>query len=253
MTKAQKTISQSIVLLLVLAVLAVIVLSRFNEVQRTVSKQTANVELILPPHIDGTVEKQVYADLPDIDITSWEYLLCNPAHNIGQYAPDVAQIESSTSYFDVRAMDALLSLLQGARDAGFAPRVYVGYRSYITQSSQYNSVVADYERQGYSTLDAEKAAAEVSAAPGTSEHQTGLALDLLDRYTETLSGYEMDPNFEAWLNEHCAEYGFIMRYPENKISVTGRYEPWHIRYVGTTVANFMQLHDLCLEEFVTLY
>lgn len=253
MTKAQKSITKGLALLISLAVLAIIVLSRFNEVQQTISKQTVNVELILPPQVAGTVEKQVYADLPDIDITSWEYLLCNPAHNIGQYAPDVAQIESSTSYFDVRAMDALLSLLQAARDAGFSPRVYVGYRSYVTQSSQYNSVVRDYENQGYSTLDAEKAAAEVSAAPGTSEHQTGLGLDLLDRYTETLSGFEMDANFEAWLNEHCTEYGFIMRYPENKISITGRYEPWHIRYVGTTAANFMKLHDLCLEEFVTLY
>lgn len=253
MSRRQISWTQLLALLLSLAVLAVIVMSRRSEIQQNIARQTADVELILPPQAAGAVEKQVYDDLPDIDITSWEYLLCNPAHNIGQYAPEVAQVESSTSYFDTRAMEPLLNLLQGARAAGFTPHLYVGYRSYIMQSSQYNSVVADFEAKGYSTLDAEKAAAEVSAAPGTSEHQTGLGLDLLDRYAESLTNYEMDENFEAWLNEHCTEYGFIMRYPENKISITGRYEPWHIRYVGTTAANFMQLHDLCLEEFVNLY
>ena len=253
MSRSKVNWTQLLTLLLALAVLTVIVLSRRNEVQQTISRQTADVDMILPPHVADTVEKQVYADLPDIDITSWEYLLCNPAHNIGQYAPEVVQVESSTSYIDTRVLEPLLNLLQGARAAGFAPHVYVGYRSYIMQSSQYNSVVSDFESQGYTTLDAEKAAAEVSAAPGTSEHQTGLGLDLLDRYAESLSNYEMDENFLAWLDEHCTEYGFIKRYPENKISITGRYEPWHIRYVGTAAAEFMKLHDLCLEEFVNLY
>ena len=63
----------------------------------------------------------------------------------------------------------------------------------------------------------------------------------------------MDENFVSWLHDHCAEYGFVPRYPENKISITGRYEPWHVRYVGVTAANFMSQHDLCLEEFVALY
>ena len=107
--------------------------------------------------------------------------------------------------------------------------------------------------QGYSEADAEREAAEVSSEPGTSEHQTGLCIDLVDRYTESLADFKMDPTFEKWLNEHVAEFGFIMRYPENKISVTGRFEPWHIRYVGEAAAKFMDDHDLALEEFVTLY
>ena len=101
--------------------------------------------------------------------------------------------------------------------------------------------------------DAEREAAELSAEPGASEHQTGLCIDLVDRYTESLTDFQMDPAFSAWLNEHVAEYGFIMRYPEDKISVTGRYEPWHIRYVGEEAAQFMTEHNLALEEFVTLY
>ena len=113
--------------------------------------------------------------------------------------------------------------------------------------------VQKFLNEGYTRLDAEKAAAEISAAPGTSEHQTGLGVDIIDKYTETLSGFSLDPAFEEWLHEHCVEYGFIWRYPESKIGITGRYEPWHVRYVGKIAANFMKVHDLCLEEFVNLY
>ena len=147
----------------------------------------------------------------------------------------------------------LYALLDAAKAAGFDPHVYVGYRAYVIQADQYREQVSKLVAQGYSEADAEREAAEVSSEPGTSEHQTGLCIDLVDRYTESLANYKMNPTFEKWLNEHVAESGFIMRYPENKISVTGRYEPWHIRYVGEEAAKFMTEHGLALEEFVTLY
>lgn len=253
MTDGQRQFFEISALVLSLIALLLLVFSRAHEVQMTIQRQDPDLDLIFPPQVKNNVVRQVYDDLPDIDITSWEYLLCNPAHNIGQYAPEVVQVEGSTSYFDTRAVDALIDLLNGARQAGFGPRLYVGYRSYINQSQQYESQVQKFVNNGYSRLDAEKAAAEISAAPGTSEHQTGLGVDIVDQYIESLSGYTMNPNFEAWLNEHCVEYGFIMRYPENKINITGRYEPWHVRYVGKVAANFMRVHDLCLEEFVNLY
>lgn len=253
MTDGQRQFFQITALILSIIALLLLVFSRAHEVQETIQRQSPDLELVFPPKVKNNVVRQVYDDLPDIDITSWEYRLCNPAHNIGQYAPDVVQIEDSNSYFDSRAVDALINLLNGARQAGFAPRVYVGYRSYINQAAQYENQVQKFVNDGYSQLDAEKSAAEVSAAPGTSEHQTGLGADIVDRYTESLSGFTLDPAFESWLNEHCVEYGFIMRYPEHKIGITGRYEPWHVRYVGQIAANFMTVHDLCLEEFVTLY
>ena len=253
MTDGQRQFFQITALILSAFILFMLVFSRAHEVNESIERQDPALELIVPPKVKNSISRQVYEDLPDIDITSWEYLLCNPAHNIGQYAPEVVQVESGNSYFDTRAVDALISMLNGAREAGFAPRVYVGYRSYINQAQQYDSQVRKFLNEGYTQLDAEKAAAEISAAPGTSEHQTGLGVDIIDKYTETLSGFSLDPSFEAWLHDHCVEYGFILRYPESKIGITGRYEPWHVRYVGQIAANFMTVHDLCLEEFVNLY
>ena len=243
-----------IAVLLVLALaLAMLVFSRAREAAPRPTPRADGVELILPPREAGAETPQVYDDLPELDISSWEYLLVNQAHNIGRYAPEVEQIAGTSSYFDVRALDALNALLQAARDAGYTPHVYVGYRSYVIQSQQFDRQVTEFLNQGYSELDAEKAAAEIVAEPGTSEHQSGLGGDILDRYTETLSGFEMDANFAAWLRENCVTYGFVARYPEEKISVTGRYEPWHVRYVGAVAAQFMTEHDLALEEFVALY
>ena len=97
------------------------------------------------------------------------------------------------------------------------------------------------------------AAALVVAEPGTSEHQTGLSADVVDQYYESLSVDRVDASFMQWLREHCAEYGFILRYPEEKADVTGRNEPWHVRYVGPEAAQFMMENGLCMEEFVALY
>lgn len=81
---------------------------------------------------------------------------------------------------------------------------------------------------------------------GQSEHQTGLAFDINSTrwdFKDTIEG--------KWLAEHCYEYGFIIRYPENKQDKTGYvYEPWHVRYVGNKVANDIKNTGLCLEEYV---
>ena len=85
-----------------------------------------------------------------------------------------------------------------------------------------------------------------SARPGTSEHQTGLAMDvgwIDDSYGDTPSG--------KWLAANCYKYGFIIRYPKNKESITGyKYEPWHIRYLGTDIAKDVYDSGLCLEEYL---
>ena len=88
-------------------------------------------------------------------------------------------------------------------------------------------------------------------APGTSEHQTGLALDITDRYYEMKDASLANTALFQWMSAHCHEYGFIVRYPEDKQDITKIiYEPWHWRYVGVDAAKEMKASGQCLEEYL---
>lgn len=252
MKKKQIWMTAALVVLVVLC--AMLVFSRAGEAsEESAGSGHADVDLILPPQASDAAQTPEYENLPDVDITSWEYLLVNQSHSIGRYAPEVTAVGEGNAQFDTRAVEAFRALLQGARDAGFTPHVYCAYRPYATQESQFSNEVAKYVRQGYSESDAKKAAALVVAEPGTSEHQTGLSADVVDQHYESLSVDQVSTAMMQWLQEHCADYGFILRFPKGKESVTGHYEPWHVRYVGPGAAQFMMENDLCMEEFVALY
>ena len=235
-------------------VCAMLILSRVNEA-RSNAVPTAPTDLILPPDIRTTAAptQKTYDDLPDVDISSWEYLIASQAHNISDYVPDVSKISGSQSTFDSRAVDALNALLKAARSAGWSPYIYCAYRPYLTQKQQYEDQVSAYMREGDTRDEAETAAARVAAPPGTSDHQTGLGADVVDQYYDSLSVEKVNARFLSWLADNCADYGFVIRYPSDKVSITGRNEPWHVRYVGETAAKFMTEHNLCLEEFAALY
>ena len=151
------------------------------------------------------------------------------------------------------AYEAVQSQRKAARSAGWSPYIYCAYRPYLTQKQQYEDQVSAYMREGDTRDEAETAAARVAAPPGTSDHQTGLGADVVDQYYDSLSVDKVNARFLGWLADNCADYGFVIRYPSDKVSITGRNEPWHVRYVGETAAKFMTEHNLCLEEFAALY
>ena len=244
----------SVALTVLVVVCAMLILSRVNEA-RSNAAPAAPTDLILPPDIQTTAKPDTkeYDDLPDVDISSWEYLIASQAHNISDYVPDVSKISGSQSTFDSRAVDALNALLKAARDAGWSPYIYCAYRPYLTQKQQYEDQVSENMRKGDTRDEAETAAARVAAPPGTSDHQTGLGADIVDQYYSSLSADTVNARFLTWLADNCADYGFVIRYPSDKVSITGRNEPWHVRYVGDAAAQFMTEHNLCLEEFVALY
>ena len=184
--------------------------------------------------------------IPDIDISSWEYILANAGNPIGDYVPELSKLEGS-HYFDSRAVDALQDFIDAARGEGLSVFLSSSYRSYAEQQYLYRRKVEQYGGN-------EAIAATIVAPPGTSEHQTGLCCDITDRYYEMKDSSLENTALFQWMNEHCAEYGFILRYPKDKQDVTGIiYEPWHFRYVGTEAAQYMKEHGLCLEEFLALY
>ena len=135
------------------------------------------------------------------------------------------------------ANSALEKMINAAAEDGITLYIKSAFRSYATQQTLYNNYVA---RDGVAAAD------RYSARPGHSEHQTGLAFDLnsLEQsFGETPEG--------KWLATHCHEYGFIIRYPEDKESITGyMYEPWHVRYLGVEVAKKVYESGLCLEEYL---
>jgi len=141
--------------------------------------------------------------------------------------------------------------------AGFSPFLLIsGYRPYLYQEKLYNRKVENLIKEGLSEKDAIKKASTIVAIPGTSEHQTGLAIDI----SSAGLAKKKDPLIEAfettdhgkWLKVNGDQYGFILRYPKHKTHITHiSYEPWHYRYVGVSHAKKMKQLDMCLEEYIT--
>lgn len=138
---------------------------------------------------------------------------------------------------DPVANAALQQLFADAKTEGLNLFVRSGFRSYSTQKNLYNN---------YVKRDGQAAADRYSARPGHSEHQTGLAFDI----NKANSSFAGSPEAN-WLAANCYKYGFIIRYPEGKESITGYiYEPWHIRYLGVETATAVYNSGLCLEEYL---
>lgn len=148
------------------------------------------------------------------------------------------------------AVEALKEMLEAAKEDGITKwQVSAGYRTWDDQVSMLNSKVRSYQKshKDWSSSKARRAALRTVAEPGSSEHHLGLAFDVNKKGASTFKGTKQS----AWLNEHCWEYGFIIRYTEEKEKITGfEAEPWHIRYVGIEHALYMRDHDLCLEEYI---
>ena len=129
------------------------------------------------------------------------------------------------------------------------------YRDYDYQQELFNNKVHSLQKEnGYSVSKAQQEAATVVAAPGTSEHQLGLALDLVDANHVVLDESQEETVAYQWLKAHCHEYGFIVRYPNGKTEITGIiYEPWHFRYVGEEAAKIIMKNEITLEEYLRDY
>ena len=208
---------------------------RMQQPAETAVEETAEVEI--------SEQQKKETDLPDIDIDSWEYVLVNAEHSIGEYAPELGEFEGQK--LDQRILEPMQSFVAGARAEGLSVFLSSGYRGYEEQQYLFNREVEQY---------GEEQAATIVSRPGTSEHQTGLACDITDEYYELKNESLENTALYQWMSRHCQEYGFIVRYPKDKEKITGIiYEPWHFRYVGVEAATYMAEHNLCLEEFVALY
>ena len=145
-------------------------------------------------------------------------------------------------------------MLEDCRAAGNRPTVCSSYRSHKRQKELFAEEVEKYLAKGYSRGEAKAKASNAVAIPGTSEHELGLALDIVDKGYQLLDKGQENTPTQKWLMEHSYEYGFVLRYPTNKIEMTGIiYEPWHYRYVGLKAAKEMYEQGICLEEYLKVY
>ncbi len=181
-----------------------------------------------------------------------EILLVNPWNFLPEeYDPETVTIPNHWLKSNVLCFDALQEMLQACRDAGLSPYVASAYRTHGDQIYLYNNKIQRLMDEGYSREDATKLAGTVVAVPGTSEHELGLAFDLVDNSHRELNDTQEGTAVQKWLMENSWRYGFILRYPNNKSQYTGIiYEPWHYRYLGKELAKEIYESGLCLEEYL---
>ncbi len=256
-----------IILVILTATLVVIVRANYTHAQAQIQpSETPNISVVEPtappeefrisveatPNPTATpvapaTAPEAASDLPDIDLDSWEYVLVNTENLLTEdFIPELANIENSQQ-FDSRAADYLMEMIEDARAEGLSVYVASTYRPYTTQKYLFDVKVSEYGGD-------EEKAATIVARPGSSEHQTGLAVDLTDKYYEYMNESIADTELAIWLEENCQNYGFILRFPEDKQDITGiMFEPWHFRYVGVEAATYIMENGLCYEEFVELY
>lgn len=200
------------------------------------------------PELTPTPSPEPSSDLPQVDLSSWELMLVNSDNPLDEnYAPpEISYLSDSQCPVDSRIAEALTAFADAAKAEGLPVYLSSGFRAYSEQSYLYNRKIG----QGYSAEEA----ATIVALPGTSEHQTGLVCDITDYYREFKDSSLENTETYKWMSEHCHEYGFIVRFPNDKKDITKIiYEPWHFRYVGVEVATYIMENDLCLEEFIALY
>ena len=168
-----------------------------------------------------------------VDRTAWNLLLVNPWNKI----PDGFEVEltelQNGHQIDSRAYPDLQAMMDDMRAEGLSPLICSSYRTQEKQERLFQNKVNYYLGLGYSEETAKNEAGKWVAVPGTSEHQTGRAVDIVSPSYQLLDEKQEETPEQQWLMENPYKYGFILRYPEETSSLTGiNYEPWHYRHSG---------------------
>lgn len=213
-----------------------------------------SVEVPLP---EGT---PVSATVLDTERENWAYFLINKENYLPAGYVDTIELGLAIGgyYADVRIIPSVNAMITAAASEGLQLSIISAYRSLERQEKNYAYNIDRLQSEyGYSLEAAVRETGVAIAPPGASEHNAGIAVDLVN-----LAWYEANPGLNSsfdqtaefkWLSENAHKYGFILRYPKGKTDVTGYiYEPWHYRYVGEGLAEEIWRSGLCLEEFVLL-
>lgn len=206
--------------------------------------ETSKATVVMP--VEESTSSEVVFNKSD-----WKLLLVNKQHTIPEdYEFTLGTIKGSMRC-DERIIEPLTQMFAAAKEDGVNLIVCSPYRDMARQEYLFDRKMKSFIRSGMSYMDAYKTASITVTVPGASEHQIGLAVDIIsDTYSALDIGFADTPAGQ-WLAEHSCEYGFILRYPLGKEEITGiQYEPWHFRYVGVDAARIITEDGITLEEFV---
>ena len=182
---------------------------------------------------------------PEPEEDAWKLVLVNADHPLPEDFTVELKALRNGHYVDERMYPELQQMFDDARAQGIYPLINESFRTAERQQQILDKYIKKYEDAGMNHDDAVAKALTIVAVPGTSEHQLGLALDIIAEYDS-----DNNPTWN-WLRDNCWRYGFILRYPKGKEDVTGiDYEPWHFRYVGVPTAQEITESGLCLEEYL---
>lgn len=239
-------------LLIITAVLfvAVFLLTRLTQPAKT---KEPDATVITPqPEVTQATEPEVQVNIDN----EWAMFLVNNQNPLPDNYDSIIETELVYTsyreyYMDARMADYMKRMLADAEKDGINLKVVSAYRTIEYQQQNFENSVQDRIAKGMTEEEAREDTAREVAFPGKSEHNAGLSADIMSDEYESMDddGFK-DTKAYAWLSEHAAEYGFILRYPENKEHITNIiYEPWHYRFVGVYYANEIKDSGLCLEEY----
>ena len=186
-------------------------------------------------------------------------ILVNPWNKLPEdYQPELEEIPQADTedplYVDVRWAEALRQMIADCKEAGNYPYICSAYRSLEKQQFLFNNKIRRLVLEGVDPDEAPEIAAMSVAKPNTSEHQLGLAVDIIDFFYTNLDKGQEETSTQQWLMENSWRYGFILRYPNGSSDITGIiYEPWHYRYVGEEAAAEIYELGVTLEEYLDMF
>lgn len=193
--------------------------------------------------------------LTEIDTRAQEFrssllTLVNPWNEVPEDL-DVSLATVDGYLVDRRCQRALSDMLSDCREQGYLPIICSAFRTMEYQDMLYNNKIKRLMAEGVPRADAPSIAAQSVAIPGTSEHQLGLAVDIISETYTNLDRYQEQTAVQQWIMQNCWRYGFILRYPNGTTDITGIiYEPWHYRYVGAVTAKAVHESGLVFEEYL---
>lgn len=237
MKKTIKLLFIILILICLTAAATFVLLQKHNDNVKKAEEEEA--ERIEQEAAEKEKQEKAAAAAIEEEKSQWYLLLVNEWNAM----PDDFSIETAVAEdgyeVDVRVKDALEEMMNDCREAGYDPRIISSFRTREYQQYLYDRTANKAD----------------TAIPGHSEHECGLAADIVDAdslgWGDPLIDEQEDMPAQKWLMEHCQDYGFILRYPKDMQDKTGIiYEPWHYRYVGKEHAAIIMENGICLEEYL---